>query len=100
MRTLPDDLTETIPPVAASKTTSLPEVGGSAVQYFHPLRVDEIAQVLNEILSNPSLQEEMKKEGIIQARKFSWNTMAAETLSLYEEILQKKGLLSEKSQEN
>jgi glycosyltransferase involved in cell wall biosynthesis len=77
-------------PVAASKTTSLPEVGGKAVQYFHPLRVDVMARAMEEIVKSKRIQAEMIRLGYEQVKKFSWGKMADETLATYREVLGKK----------
>lgn len=74
-------------PVAASKTTSLPEVGGEAAKYFHPLRVDEMTDVMETIVKSKKLQSEMTKLGYEQVKKFNWGSMASETLTVYREVL-------------
>lgn len=77
-------------PVAASKTTSLPEVGGSAARYFHPLRVNEITDVIEEIVKSKKIQTEMIQLGNEQVKKFNWKYMAIETLEVYRKILDTK----------
>ncbi len=76
-------------PVVASKTTSLPEVGGPAARYFHPLRIDEIAKTITEVLKDPTIQAEMIEKWYAQARGFSWEKMGKETLALYQESLRR-----------
>ena len=76
-------------PVIASNSSSLPEIGGEAVQYFHPLRSDDLARVALEVLSSSSLQAEMKSAGYVQATKFSWENTSKETLAVYKKILAK-----------
>jgi glycosyltransferase involved in cell wall biosynthesis len=71
-------------PVVCSQTTSLPEVAGDAARYFHPLRVDEIAKVMKEVLDSPDLQREMIALGQERVKKFSWSKMARETLEVYQ----------------
>ncbi len=46
-------------PVACSQTTSLPEVGGDAARYFHPLRVEDISECISTILSDQEVQTQM-----------------------------------------
>lgn len=77
-------------PVVASKTTSLPEVGGTAARYFHPLRIDEMAETMREVLGSKKLQKEMVQAGYEQVAKFSWEKMAEETLAIYREALGNK----------
>ncbi len=73
--------------VIASNSSSLPEVGGNAVRYFHPLRSDDLARVALEVISSPSLQAEMKLEGYTQAAKFSWENTSRETLAVYKKVI-------------
>ena len=77
-------------PVAASKTTSLPEVGGWAARYFHPLRINEMADVIEDIIKSKKLQNEMIDLWSKQVKKFNWHTMAKETLAVYQKILHTK----------
>ena len=74
-------------PVVCSKTTSLPEIAGDAARYFHPLRPDDIARVMKEVLASSSLQSQMIALGKEQVKKFSWEKMANETFEVYTKIL-------------
>ena len=40
-------------PVASSNASCLPEVYGEAAHYFDPLDTDDMAQAINDILTNP-----------------------------------------------
>ena len=57
-------------PVAASGRTSLPEIGGDAALYFDPELIEQMANIMHEILSTPSLRDRMSESGRAQARKF------------------------------
>jgi glycosyltransferase involved in cell wall biosynthesis len=78
-------------PVVCSQSTSLPEVAGNAARYFHPLRPDDIARVMGEVLDSPELQKEMISLGREQIKKFSWGKMAKQTLEEYQKVLSFKG---------
>lgn len=68
-------------PVVCSRTHSLPEIGGNAVNYFDPHNVQE----LSEVLQGPYAKDRQQ-----QANKFSWEKTALETIFVYEEVLLKK----------
>jgi len=61
--------------VIASKTTSMPEVGGDAVLYIDPHSPDDIAHAINK-LNDSSLREELIARGRTQREKFSWDKTA------------------------
>jgi glycosyltransferase involved in cell wall biosynthesis len=74
-------------PVIASDASSLPEVGGQAARYFDPRRVDALADVLLTVLRDTKIREKMSADGIERARRFSWQKTAAETIKIYDEVL-------------
>jgi glycosyltransferase involved in cell wall biosynthesis len=57
-------------PVIASRSGSLSEVGGEAVQYFDPLDETSIAASIFELIENPALSIEKVRKGHMQAAKF------------------------------
>jgi glycosyltransferase involved in cell wall biosynthesis len=57
-------------PVMASRSSSLPEVGGEAIQYFDPLDEASIAASIFALSENPALWLEMVRKGHVQAAKF------------------------------
>lgn len=71
-------------PVACSNTSSLPEVGGDAVLYFNPDRVDEIAAAISSLLADGGLAAELAGKGTERQRSFTWRRTAEETLASYE----------------
>ena len=74
-------------PVLASNRASLPEVVGEAGLLFDPTRVDELKELLYNVLQNRDLRQKMRTDGFLQAKKFSWDKTAAETLNVYERVL-------------
>ena len=74
-------------PVITSNTSSLPEVVGNAGIMVDPNDVDELAKQMERVLTNRRLQQKMRKAGLKQAKKFSWEKCARETLKVYEEVL-------------
>jgi glycosyltransferase involved in cell wall biosynthesis len=73
-------------PVAASRATSLPEVGGDAAQYFDPHSVEEMASVLQRVLEDYGLRRQMAERGRIKARQFHPDTVRAGVEALWDEI--------------
>lgn len=78
-------------PIACSNSSSLPEVGGKALVYFNPESVDEIASSIQKIFNwqqkQPSKYDELKRRGVSQAAKFSWEKTAKETLRIYQKVV-------------
>lgn len=74
-------------PVVSSNATCLPEVNGEAATYFNPESVDDIAKAIDEVLANPTLRQQLIKEGRKQVKKYSWEKTAQETLSVYKVAL-------------
>ncbi len=78
-------------PVVCSRTSSLPEVGGGAALYVDPTSTDEVIEMLRRLLSDRDLRAEMVARGLEQAAGFSWDRVAAETIAVYESILDGEG---------
>jgi glycosyltransferase involved in cell wall biosynthesis len=67
-------------PTITANTSSFPEVAGSAALMVDPYNFGEIAWAMREILNDKNLADEMIKKGLEQAKKFSWDRCAKETL--------------------
>ncbi len=70
-------------PVVTSDRSSLPEVGGDAAVYVDPESVSSISKGIQAALSQT---KKLKELGLEQAKKFSWEKTARETLSIYKEV--------------
>ena len=75
-------------PVACSRASSLPEVGGKAVRYFDPTNAEEMARVMHEVLRDEALRAEMRERGFEQAKRFSWQQTAEKTMGVYRVVTQ------------
>ena len=73
--------------VAASNTSSHPEVGGEAVAYFAPENVEEMTAVIHRLLTDKDEYHHRQQLGLAQAAQFSWQRAARETLAVYEGLL-------------
>jgi glycosyltransferase involved in cell wall biosynthesis len=74
-------------PVASSNATCLPEVYGDAAHYFDPQSVQDIADKINDILTNESLRNNLIQKSRPHAQKYSWQRMAEQTLAVYKRVL-------------
>lgn len=69
-------------PVIVSRSSSLPEVVGDAGIYVDPLSVDELAQAIDDVANDEQLAADLRKKGLEQAKRFSWEVAAKETLEI------------------
>lgn len=67
-------------PVLTADNSSLREVGGSAALYCDAESVHDIAEKMERLWSDETLQAELILKGIEQLEKFSWDKCARETL--------------------
>jgi glycosyltransferase involved in cell wall biosynthesis len=63
-------------PVVASKTSSLPEVGGDGTLYADPLSSDDIAEKTWEILSDEARRSAIIEKGLENVKRFGWDSCA------------------------
>ena len=77
-------------PVLTSDTTAIPEVVGDAGLTVAPLDRVAVADALSRLLADHSLAAELINRGAEQARKFSWERAARETLDVYRMLINRK----------
>ncbi len=70
--------------VVTSDLSSLPEVGGEAVEYVDPHEVASIAAGIDRLLRSPSRRAELGEAARARARSFSWARFAERTLAALE----------------
>lgn len=63
-------------PVAATRTTSVPEVVGDAALLFDPTSTDEMVAVLARLLDDEETRRKLRLAGLERARRFSWDVTA------------------------
>jgi glycosyltransferase involved in cell wall biosynthesis len=73
--------------VAASNSSSHPEVGGDAAAYFDPLDAAEMAAVIQRLLHDPAEYAHRRELGLARACLFSWERAARETAAVYKQVL-------------
>ncbi len=71
-------------PVIASNTSSMPEVCGNAALYFDPTNPTALSLSIEKIIAEKSLRTQLRKEGLIQSKKFSWEKTAQQLKNLIE----------------
>lgn len=73
-------------PVIVSKTSSLPEIVEKAGILINPLSKESIKKGLVKFLKNKRNRNLYSKKSIKQARKFTWDKCARETLKVYKSL--------------
>ncbi|HEY6042640.1 MAG TPA: glycosyltransferase family 1 protein, partial [Anaerolineae bacterium] len=77
-------------PVICSNASSLPEIMGEAGILFEPHDTHALVQAMSRVLENEGTRQALRKAGLEQAQKFSWERAARETLQVYEEAVGRK----------
>jgi len=70
-------------PVAASNTSSVPEVAGDAALYFDPLDTEAMVQAMERTLADTAVRAALVARGRLRAGAFSWEKTVAETVAVY-----------------
>ncbi len=73
-------------PCLVSKVSSIPEIADEAAYFVDPHDTDGIAKGMTELASNQELREKLANAGKQQAKKFSWEKCARETLEVYKNV--------------
>jgi glycosyltransferase involved in cell wall biosynthesis len=70
-------------PVVTSRSSSLPEVAGTAAVLVDPHDVEELAVALEQVLHDQALRAELRAAGRRRAEGFTWERAARELLASY-----------------
>ncbi len=73
-------------PVVTSNTSSLPEVVGRAGIMVDPHNTNRLAQAMRQVLTDSELRDNMIRKGLAQAKRFSWEKAAEQTLEVYNKV--------------
>lgn len=73
-------------PVIASRTGSIPEVAGDAAVLVDPYDVQGMVDAIEAVLGDPGMREVMRRKGLEQANRFSWERTAAMVLEVIREV--------------
>ncbi len=74
-------------PAIASNVASLPEVVGTAGVLLAPASTGEWTAAMRRIAEDAGWRSELRRAGLLQAKKFSWSRCAQDTLRAYRAAL-------------
>ncbi|MGQ9558978.1 MAG: glycosyltransferase family 4 protein [Candidatus Oleimicrobiaceae bacterium] len=69
-------------PVAAARSTSLPEIVGDAAVLFDPYDANDMAEAVARLLEDEALRRTLVQRGYQNLRRFDWRTCCARTAEL------------------
>jgi glycosyltransferase involved in cell wall biosynthesis len=70
----------------ASQTGGTPESAGDAALYIDPLDVESIGDAILRVLTDENLRRDLIEKGFRNAKRFSWEKTARETLTVLESL--------------
>jgi glycosyltransferase involved in cell wall biosynthesis len=74
-------------PVACSNVTSIPEVAGDSAVMFDPCSVEDMAYKIWSLWSDDAMRQKSTAKGLERVKLFSWERMARQTLTVYENVI-------------
>jgi glycosyltransferase involved in cell wall biosynthesis len=74
-------------PVVCSGVSSIPEVAGTAGEFFDPYDVESMRNVIERVVGDDALRRRMVADGQERIGHFSWQRCAQETLDIYRGVL-------------
>jgi glycosyltransferase involved in cell wall biosynthesis len=73
--------------VVAGDASALAEAAGNAALVVSPNDPATIAKALLRLLTDPLLRQDLTRQGIARAARFTWEATAAQTLKVYESLM-------------
>lgn len=79
-------------PVIASRVGGIPEYlhDGDGGLLFESDNIEDLAAMMEQLITDSALRERMSRQGQAFARKFDWNILGRQYLDLYAEILRRQ----------
>jgi len=74
-------------PVITSNTTSLPEIAADAALLVDPCDTQAIAHAMQQIADSPSQASLLRRQGLVRAQQYNWQTCAQQTAAIYQRML-------------
>ncbi len=71
----------------AANASSIPEVVGDAGLLFEPNATGELTEIMLSILDHPAERDRLIAKGFERAKKFSWDKTAAQTMAVYQSVI-------------
>jgi len=76
-------------PVLCADTQVFREIGGDAPIFFNPSSAQDVAEKIEQVLSDQKLQTELSAKGREQAKRFEINECTSRIIQIYKTILSK-----------
>jgi glycosyltransferase involved in cell wall biosynthesis len=76
--------------VVTSNRSSLPEVGGDAVEYVDPIDIHSIATGLRRVLESPERAADLRERGKRRAELFSWERTAEIVVGTLQDVARQR----------
>jgi glycosyltransferase involved in cell wall biosynthesis len=76
-------------PAVVARSSSLPEVAGSAALLIDPRSVEDIAAGLERLITDEQERQRLTAAGPVRAAAFSWERSARMTLDVYRSVLER-----------
>ncbi|MBL4873992.1 MAG: glycosyltransferase [Rhodobacteraceae bacterium] len=74
-------------PVASSNTSSMPEIIGTAAEFFDPNSSSDISRAIEDVVYSSSRSAELVTLGQARVQNFTWEKCALETLETYQKFI-------------
>lgn len=74
-------------PVTCSNTSSLPEIAGSAAEYFNPYELESIIEAIEKVVYSSARSTDLVALGNERVKAFSWKICAEKTSEVYQSLL-------------
>jgi glycosyltransferase involved in cell wall biosynthesis len=59
-------------PVVTANVTAMPEIAGGAALLVDPTSVEQIAKAMEQLVSDPTLRQQLRHKGLARSAEFSW----------------------------
>ncbi|MEQ8384398.1 MAG: glycosyltransferase family 1 protein [Coleofasciculus sp. A1-SPW-01] len=73
-------------PVIASNCSSIPEVVGDSGILFNPQVTNDLADILLDLVDQPTERDRLIAKGYQKSREFSWDKTVAQTIDVYRSV--------------
>ncbi|BBR59512.1 MULTISPECIES: glycosyltransferase family 4 protein [Enterobacteriaceae] len=73
-------------PVVCSNSSSLPEVAGENALMCDAMDVETLTRLIHKSLEDTIWQQQASSNGLVHAKKFSWERCAADTITAYKQV--------------
>ena len=72
--------------MVCSNRGSIPEVVGDAGVYFEPTSPEELRVTLEGVVTDRSVQDDLRMRGFARLQAFSWDACASATAEIYQRV--------------